>query len=159
MTKAAQTYGPADISEDVENLRTLVERAGGKAEATNIAGMQAKRLEAALGGDLSKINALHLSRLEAHVKEAVVSGPASWRVRSRKREAMSTPTLREVRIGASAARLAGAKWRHAATCLPEAPSPRQLNELMAAEIEAQAASMQAEDLRAVYEERHRDEPG
>lgn len=111
--------------------------------------MQSKRLEAALGGDLSKINALHLSRLEAHVTEAVVSGPAARRIQSRKREAMATPTLREVRIGTSAAHLAAAKWQHAATCLPETPSQRQLSEVMAVQIEAQAVIMDAEDLRAV----------
>ncbi len=159
MAKAAPAYGPAEISEDACNLKTLVELAGGASEAARIAIMQPKRLDAALGGDLSKINALHLARLEAHVKEAVVSGPASRRVRSRKREAMVTPTLREVRIGASAAQLAAARWQHAATCLPEKPSPKQLNEVMAVQMEAQAAMMEAEDLRAVFDERCRDEPG
>ena len=141
------------LAESTKHFDDLVQAVGGVEVAAGIARITEKRIRAVISGDLGAMNMLHLGRLEAAAGKAFVSRPASERVRREKRAAMPTPTLREVRIASTAARLAEATYQHTLTCLPELPSINQQRAVGKAQIEADIARWNAEDSEAVYRER------
>lgn len=142
-----------DLAFAGENLARLISAVGGVEEAAKIAGTSVKRIQAAMDGDLSKVNPLQVSALEQRVGHSLFFEPWVARMDARRRARLPTPSVKEVQIAASANLLAAAEASHQALLLPEKPSPKQLEALRRTLMKAQTAASHAADLRIVFDER------